>query len=159
VPKELNLQRDIKKSAIRDGGSGFKLSNRFSVGIPDLHLSLPSFAPCIVEVKDLGECVPSFDRQLDVTPKQRHTMNQLNAPYAPIGPVSFLLVGLTWQKERFLVVLPAHTERLSAHQLQGPLRAGSMVTGRATGGYYGLRPLWDAIGVPRVVSSGPGVSI
>lgn len=152
MAKELGLQANIRKSA----DYGLKLSNRFTLGVPDLLLVIAPFVPCIVEVKDLGPVVDNFDRQLAVTPLQDETMRRINAPYhevfnrqifdCPRRLPSFLLVGLQHHGEHRLVVLPAHTERLS-HLYQGvPL----CWTKRLKGGIYALKPLFQFIKAPEI---------
>lgn len=43
--KELELQRRLLTQILKEGGVGRKQSNRFSIGVPDLLLSLPVKAP------------------------------------------------------------------------------------------------------------------
>jgi hypothetical protein len=78
---ELAAQANIKASVIRDGGYSVKLSHRFVIGVPDLLVALPPFAPCLVEVKDLGDVVDRFDKQVAVTPKQSDVMRRMSEPY------------------------------------------------------------------------------
>lgn len=112
--KETDHQTQIKLSVRRQGGYSFKLSNRFTIGIPDLLIALPPFAPCLAEVKDLGECVADFSRKLDVSPKQAYELKAMNEPYKEWGPVGILLITLGLEGTgRILVPLPQGTERLT----------------------------------------------
>lgn len=150
MAKELALQTDIKNSAKRDGGYGLKLSNRFTVGVPDLLLMIPPvFAPVVVEVKDLGPVTANFNRQLDVTPLQAETMRRMSSPYedtqtryTPSRRSAFLLVGFSMDRDHYLVVLPRDTERLSYLCLAEP----ASYTKRGKGGYYALQPLFKHVG-------------
>ena len=150
MARELAHQTDIRKSVIKDGGYGLKLSNRFAVGIPDLLICLPPFAPCILEVKDLGECVDDFDRKLGVTPLQGETMRRISQPYEdfqhPYTPhrcTTGVLVHVIHQREHRLVALPRRTERLTAAYTLDPASFGK----RQVGGYYALEPLLDHLGI------------
>ena len=107
---ELKLQAEICKSVIEQGGWAKKLTNQFTIGIPDLLISLPGFIPCLAEVKDFGEVGDKFDRQIDLSPKQRHEL--LAFDKVNIGS-AVLLIGLKWRNEHYLVALPPATQRLS----------------------------------------------
>lgn len=153
--KETDLQFHIKSSVIKDGGYSKKLSNRFTIGIPDLVIILPPFAPCFAEVKELGECVEDFDRQIGVTDKQTHELNKMSAPYTkPSGvngilitpAVSLILVGLVWQGERRLVPLPRGSERLSAGLMADRTSLGK----RGVGNYYNVRELLEFTNIARM---------
>ena len=107
---ELKLQAEICKSVVVQGGWAKKLTNQFTIGIPDLLISLPGLAPCLAEVKDFDVVGDKFDRKLDVSPKQRHELLTFNA----VNPATaVILVGLKWGNEHHLVCLPADAERLS----------------------------------------------
>lgn len=117
--KETDHQTQIKLSVKRQGGYSFKLSNRFTIGIPDLLIALPPFVPCLAEVKDLGECVREFSRKLDVSPKQGHELKAINDAYIS-HRVAILLVTLHWQGEgQILVPLPHHCRQLTGEMLRG----------------------------------------
>lgn len=141
--KETDHQTQIKLSVKRQGGYAIKLSNRFTIGIPDLLIMLSPFVPLIAEVKDLGECVADFDRKLDVTPKQNDELKKMNAAYMIHGiQVGILLVTLRWRGMQLLVPLPQGTERLSAQLMLGSLSWGSREQGRG-----GEQPWYDMRGL------------
>lgn len=145
--KELKLQSDIKKSVRADGGYCIKLSNRFSIGIVDLLVALPPFAPCTLEVKDLGECKEGFSRQLDVTPMQGVNLDGITDPYKAYGiELSGLLVGLTLNGVHHLVALPKDTRRLTHDQMVGQRFLGK----RRVGNYYDVRPLLEILNIATV---------
>lgn len=153
MARELAHQTDIRKSVIKDGGYGFKLSNRFTLGIPDLLICLPPFAPCIIEVKDLGEVVDKFNRQIGVTPLQNETMRRISQPYEdyqhPYTPhrcASAILVHVIHQREHRLVGLPRRTEHLSASYLDEP----TCWQKRDKGGYYDLAPILEHLGMLKI---------
>lgn len=81
MANELGVQTEIKQSVIAQGGYAVKLSNRFTIGIPDLGIWLGPFAPFIMEVKDFGLVVEGFNRQIGTTPKQRDTMRRMQQSY------------------------------------------------------------------------------
>lgn len=171
--KETDIQAQIKKSIRRDGGYCHKLTNAFTIGIPDLLIALPPFAPCIIEVKDFKTCTQGFDRQIDVTPKQRYELNQITDVYPEIprikevyhpaiglggAEIEYVKVGETqpifsgifvhvyWNKMHWLTGLPRHAERHTHALLLDATRTRT----RAPGEYWDVRPLLEAIGVTKV---------
>lgn len=138
---ELPVQTKIIKSVRRDGGYGRKASNRFAIGIPDLTIALPPFAPCVIEVKDFGEVNDRFDRQIDVTEKQAYEMEIFSKPYedAGLGRVAFIAVSLVHRGEHRLVILPHQARRLSSAYEEDT----RCWTRRAVGGYYNIAPGLD----------------
>lgn len=159
--KEVDHQANIKLSVKAQGGYALKLSNRFTVGVPDLLIMHPLFVPCIAEVKDLKDCVPDFDRKIDVSPKQDLTMRQMNGVYQSphvteitIGRtirVAFVLVVAKWKLQHIIVPLPQGTERLAASSLVEGVTFWKRIAGRDGGNpSYDIRPLLEAAGVPHV---------
>jgi hypothetical protein len=153
VAKELDLQTKIKKSARTQAGYGQKMSNRFSIGIPDLLIGLPPFIPCYAEVKDLGVVVDKFDRQLDVTPKQYLEMKRFSepyeeacTPYTPHRRAACVMVGFVHRGHHRLAVLPRDAERISAAY------EATVTTWveRQPGGFYDIRALLNGIGIVRM---------
>ena len=150
--RELKLQTDIIKSVRADGGYGRKMSNQFHIGIPDLLLALHPFAPVLCEVKDLGPVIATFNRQLDVTPKQELEMERFNAAYR--GPMmldrpsllAFALVGFSINKMHYLTLLPHDAERVT-HEC---LSRTSTFSLRGRAGYYDLRHLFTTAQALRV---------
>lgn len=110
--RELELQSDIIKSVRKQGGYGRKLSNQFTIGIPDLLIALPPFVPCYAEVKDFGECASSFDRQIDVSDKQGYELMGMTKGYAG-GWTSVIIIGWRWGKSRRIAILPPNTGRFA----------------------------------------------
>lgn len=142
---ELNVQTNIIKSVRRDGGYGRKMSNRFSIGIPDLLVALPPFAPCVIEVKDFGEVADKFDRKVDVTEKQAHEMKVFSEPFeaAEWGRVAFVAVALIHRGEHRLIFGPRDMHRVSDAYEAMPM----IWTKRQVGGYYPIGPMlryWGA---------------
>jgi hypothetical protein len=153
MAKELDLQAKIIKSVKQDGGYGRKISHKFAIGIPDLLLALPSFVPCMSEVKDLGVVVDNFDRQIGVTDKQLLEMKRFSEPYensmtiyTPSKRAALILVGIVHRGEHRLVALPRDAERLDAGYEADPQRWRK----RQTGGYYEIKPLLEWAGIAHV---------
>jgi len=140
--EELKVQKQIKDSVIKDGGYGLKLSNKFAIGIPDLGLWLPPFAPSIMEVKDLGPVTEKFNIQLDVTDKQSDTLRRMQSTYSK--PVTGILVHLIHHGEHRLVIVPRAAQRLNY------MYPSDIYVKRQTGGYYDIASLFEAHGVPKL---------
>lgn len=146
--KEIDHQRQLVLSVKAQGGYALKLSNRFTIGVPDLLVMHPLFAPCLIEVKDLGECNDIFSRQIDVTSKQRHTMERMAMVYDDSPhPPAFVVVTLMWKKARIMVPAPFDIERLSSASL---LSGDRLQVGRTTGGLYDMGTLLAFANVRRV---------
>ncbi len=91
--KELAYQRWVVKSVrLTEVGKGYclKISHQTAVGIPDLLLSMPGFAPCLIECKWLGEVMPNFSRKIKLTDKQRFQLYCFNNANRDTG---WVLVG------------------------------------------------------------------
>lgn len=143
---ELKLQGDIRKSVIRDGGYAVKLTNRFTIGIPDLLIAHAPFVPCFAEVKDLGEVGLKFSRKLDVTPLQSNTMKNMSTQYENergYQAASFLLIGFFYKRDHWLVGLPWRTAVLTSDHVA----EAQAVRKRQTGGHYDIRGIMDALSI------------
>ena len=88
--RELTYQTWIKQSVLRGGGYCLKLSHQYSTGIPDLLVSFPGFAACLIEVKWLGLVKPGYSRKIATTPKQVLELSRFDATNPGTGLV---LVG------------------------------------------------------------------
>ena len=142
---ELEVQSKIIMSVRKDGGYARKASNRFMIGIPDLVIALPPFAPCMVEVKDFGVVTDDFDRKVGVTPKQSYEMMLISKAYedANLGRTAFVAVSLVHKGKHRLVLAPHNIQRLSHAYEKHPC----MWTDRQVRGYYRLEPMlrfWKA---------------
>ena len=113
VKDEISFQKEIIDSAKSIGGYGFKLSNRFTVGVPDLLISITMYTPSLLECKHLGAVVDDFDRQTGMTPLQREQMRRWNAtqPFA----IAAQLVFLKHHGSERAVLIPAHIDRIAHH--------------------------------------------
>lgn len=159
--KEIEVQTEIKQSVRADGGYCHKLTNAYTVGIPDLLIALPPFAPCVIEVKDLKEVTTGFDRVLGVTPKQRYELRQISEVYNDLDrpldqhrpTFSGIFVHAVWKGEHYITSLPYRAER---HM--GSLLADSVLTRkrelRGPSGkrwrYWDVRGLLEASGVTKL---------
>lgn len=125
------------------------MSNRFTIGVPDLLIAIPPFVPVLAEVKDLGEVVDEFDRKLEITEKQAYEMKRFSEPYenwqhvyTPERHTAIILVGVKHKKKHRLVVLPRTADRLSCDYEE----QGGWVD-RAVGGVYNVVKLLEFAGV------------
>ena len=111
VKNELSFQKEIIDSAKAAGGYGFKLTNRFTIGVPDILVSVPMYAPSLFEAKHLGDVVANFDRQTGVTPLQQEQMKRWNAtqPFA----IAAQLVFIKHLGSERAVLIPAHIDRIT----------------------------------------------
>lgn len=150
---ELGVQTKIIKSVRQDGGYGRKMSNRFAIGVPDLLVALPPFAPCVIEVKDFGVVNDRFDRKIEVTDKQAWEMEIFSKPYEDrsLGRVAFVAVSLVHRGQHRLVILPWNAKRLSDMYEQDE----RMWTARRTGGYYEIAPMLDRWHAARASTGAP----
>lgn len=159
--KETDVQAQIRQSVKFDGGYCHKLTNQFTVGIPDLLIALPPFAPCIIEVKDLKTVMSGFDRQIDVTPKQRYELraiseayNDIDRPFDQLRPTfSGIFVHVIWNKWHYLTGLPYHAERHTGHLLDDPTRTrkrGLRWDPPKRRPYWDVRGLLEACGVTKL---------
>jgi len=82
MPTELDMQEKLVDAVKKvEGGYGFKLSNKFLAGIPDLFLSTPSVGPVLLEVK----MVEGPEQLVLLTPLQRHVIIRLKAAGTAAG--------------------------------------------------------------------------
>jgi hypothetical protein len=72
---ELDIQSKLVAACKEAGGYGYKQSNKFLAGVPDLYLSHYSYGPIFVEVKLL----PATSTVVAVTPLQEETMKKMRA--------------------------------------------------------------------------------
>lgn len=141
MARELAVQTDIKRSTLAQGGYALKLSNRFTVGVPDLGIWLPPFAPFIAEVKDLGVVTDNFHVQIGVTPKQTDTMLRMSGKYT--RPVAGLLIAATHRGIRKLFYAPHDETRIAA--LSFPFHVI-----RGVGGKYDIAAILSHAGVAKI---------
>lgn len=141
MARELAIQTDIKKSVIAQGGYALKLSNRFTIGVPDLGIWLAPFVPVVIEVKDLGVVVDNFHLQIGVTPKQTDTMLRMNAGYAT--PVTGMFLHAVHMGEHRLYWAPRSATRIRALDMPFFVR-------REPGGRYNIPGMLQHAGVSRI---------
>lgn len=89
---ELAAQKLIIDAVRSVGGAGWKLSNRFLVGVPDLLLCLPRQPIGVWEVK-ISDRKKSDMLTLKITPLQEKTLNDLHNAGGYCGVISFLRDG------------------------------------------------------------------
>lgn len=73
MPTELELQAKLVEAVKEAGGFGYKQSNKFLAGPPDLYLSHPSTGAVYIEIKKNYR----GDRKVSTTTLQRETMKRM----------------------------------------------------------------------------------
>jgi hypothetical protein len=95
--KELVVQSEAIEAIKALGGTGFKLSHRFKVGVSDLLLKIPSYPMALVEVKVNVRPIKSDVVDLNVTMLQLRFLEDFEAAGAKTGILSLLYKGRsTW---------------------------------------------------------------
>lgn len=75
---EQQMQNLIISDTKKLGGFAFKLSNRFTVGIPDLFISLPNYGMVLIECKFISKFpVKKSNIDIKLTPKQRQIIRKI----------------------------------------------------------------------------------
>lgn len=87
---ELQLQRLVIQAAKSVGGTGWKLSNKFLVGVPDLLICLPGQPISIWEAKLNDKPLVVTEVTLKLTPLQEKTLSDLDNAGGFCGVISFL---------------------------------------------------------------------
>lgn len=106
--KEVDIQRSIL-DLVRDvGGFGFKMSNQFLSGVPDLFVVLPTFAPVLMEVKNEGEVKETTIRKVGVTPLQREKLLRLNQ----LGNFGMVATAFKLNGENYVTITRPEQERI-----------------------------------------------
>lgn len=151
--RELAVQTAIIHSVRAEGGHGRKMSNRYTIGIPDLLICLPPYVPCFAEVKDLGEVGDKFRRQIGITPKQQLELERISlpyeeaqTPYTPNRRTSLILVHFIQKRVHFIAAIPRTQEAYSSDHLSGGLGFRK----RQVGGLYEIGPLLEHVGIAKV---------
>lgn len=114
---ELALQREIVKSVKREGGFAWKTASSMQVGVLDIIAALPGFKSAFyIEVKDLGEVIDGFSRDIGLSAKQKITLNTVNhlrtTSKYEFGLVSVVLVGFWQNGNRYLARMNSGETRL-----------------------------------------------
>lgn len=110
--KELDFQKRIIDLIREEGGYGYKLSNRFKVGIPDLLIAAPLRGVVFFECKCLNEVSAQFDKKTGITAIQQDHLNKLNSTQQ--HPIGCQLIFLEHHGEERAVVWPAHWNRMTS---------------------------------------------
>lgn len=110
--KELDFQKRIIDLIREEGGYGYKLSNRFKVGIPDLLIAAPLRGVVFFECKCLNEVSAQFDKKTGITAIQQDHLNKLNSTQQ--HPIGCQLIFLEHFGEERAVVWPAHWNRMTS---------------------------------------------
>lgn len=110
--KELDFQKRVIDLIREEGGYGYKLSNRFKVGIPDLLIAAPLKGVVFFECKCLNEVGERFDKKTGITPIQQEHLNKLNSTQD--HPIGCQLIFLVHKGEERAVVWPAHWGKMTS---------------------------------------------
>jgi hypothetical protein len=136
--REVNIQKSILDLTEQAGGYGWKLSNAYISGVPDLLLFWPSFAPVIAEVKYLGVKAKTFDVQINLTALQRERLRRVDR----LGPFSMVLVAVKWKGTDHVIGCKWDEERVASSSI-----GGERSTIRRKG-QFNLGPILGWAGVP-----------
>lgn len=137
--KEVVIQRSIIDLVIAAGGYGWKLSNAYMAGVPDLLLFWPGFAPVIAEVKYLGCKSGEYDVKIDITPLQRQRLKLINR----VGRFGIILVAVKWRNQDYVIGYEHTAERAIVSDI-GTFRCTARRKGRLNFG-----PAFHELGIPR----------
>lgn len=136
---ETDHQTDIRKSVLKLGGHSFKLTNRFTIGVPDLSIALPPFVPGLWEVKTLGAVADKFDRDIGLSAKQKDTLVRYQKGYDE--PVCGVLVHVIYQRIHRLYGFAFASERCCHND--------RFWIPRQVHNYYDIHVLFSRMGVMR----------
>lgn len=146
--KELDFQKKIIDLIREEGGYGYKLSNRFKVGIPDLLIAAPMRGVVFFECKCLNDVPAQFDKKTGITPIQQEHLNKLNSTQE--HPVGCQLVFMVHKGEERAVVWPAHWDRINSdYEKDEALWVGRQPRSRSR---WNVMKLVEAV---RLTKSGP----
>ena len=149
MTQEIKHQSDIVHSVRKDGGYARKISSQFQVGLPDLLVHLPGFAPCVIEVKKIDSIKnEKFSRQFDhpTTDKQLLDLKTFNDSNALRGQSSFIVVAIEHMKFRRLVICKFSETRLTNDYASDLNRWVDRQPGR----YYDMKQLLEWAGAIRL---------
>src|SRR5580692_714296 len=99
---ELDAQRLVVQAAKSVGGYGFKLSNKFLIGIPDLLVQLPRQSTGLWEVKINDKPRVVEEVSLKLTPLQDKVLADFSAAGGFCGVISFLRTTGDIEMDAFL---------------------------------------------------------
>lgn len=120
---ELEAQRLVVKAAKSVGGTGWKLSNRFLIGVPDLLICVPGQSTGIWEVK-MNDKPKGEEITLKLTPLQEKTLSDLDNAGGYCGVISFLRTTGEVEMDAFLyktlryedIWIKKHRVSVSSHE-------------------------------------------
>lgn len=102
--RELKFQTKLVKSTRAQGGYARKLSHRFVIGIPDLIVHIPNYAPFLLEVKYFPEVSPNSNKLIPTTPKQQLELTEFNSVNIDAGSTAGVAIGFCINKRKGLKV-------------------------------------------------------
>lgn len=107
---ELGLQKLVIDAVRRDQGFGFKLSNKFLIGIPDLFLHLPVFGTGLWEVKLNDKPKVAESVKLNVTPLQEKVLTDYEKAGGCAGVISFIRTPANYYINAYLMEILAYSD-------------------------------------------------
>lgn len=135
---EVKVQRHILELNKANGGFGWKLSNAFISGVPDLLLFVPGFCPVVAEVKYIGAKERDFDVQVGLTPLQNERLIRVER----IGPFAIVLIAVKWKGKDYVI---------GQHRQETNVASSRIGTERSTPrrkGQFNLTPIFRSLGIP-----------
>lgn len=82
---EKDFKRHFKKSVSAQGGFSISLAAPMLAGTPDLFVTMPGYAPVLLEAKFLKELPIYFNRKAGFTELQKHYLNNCNKVHKGIA--------------------------------------------------------------------------
>jgi hypothetical protein len=158
--RELPFQSDVIKSVRKQGGYAIKISHKFSVGIPDLLIALPPFAPFIAEAKDFGEVGEKFDRKVEVTSKQAVELERISSRYEKMPLMEYtknhragiVIVHFIQKRRHYMAAIPRPKDliNLTDSRLTSDVSRDQVVEREVGNHYPNLARLFDTMGIIKV---------
>jgi hypothetical protein len=137
--REVAIQRSILDLTEQAGGYGWKLSNAYISGVPDLLLFWPHFAPVIAEVKYLGIKTKAFNVKVDLTALQRERLRRVDR----LGPFGVVLTAVKWKGTDHVICNRWDDERIASSSI------GSERSTIRRKGQFSLEAILSWAGVPQ----------
>ncbi len=146
--KELTFQTRIVDSVKAQGGYARKLAHRFAIGVPDLIIHLPNYAPFLMECKWISDPIEDMNRAIALTEKQKLELIRINAPNALMGSTVGVVVGFKLSN-KFGLKAYAHTH--TRFTLTGGMNDPEVFT--LVGKHFDMPRIADKLNILKIVEN------